>query len=58
MANALKSKDYDFHYSFGEGTHNSDQGAAEFPQAMIWLWRFYDPAKTEQQFSPDPAEKD
>ena len=25
---------------------------------MIWLWRDYDPAKTEQQFIPDPAEKD
>jgi enterochelin esterase family protein len=58
MANALKTKDYDFHFSFGNGTHNAAQGAAEFPQAMIWLWRDYDPAKAEQQFSPDPAEKD
>ena len=58
MANAFKTKDYDFHFSFGKGTHNSAQGAAEFPQAMIWLWRHYDSAKTEQQFSPDPAEKD
>jgi enterochelin esterase family protein len=24
---------------------------------MIWLWRDYDPSKTEQQFMPDPAEK-
>ncbi len=58
MANALKAKDYDFHFSFGKGTHNSAQGAAEFPQEMIWLWRDYDAAKTEQVFTPDPAEKD
>jgi len=25
---------------------------------MIWLWRDYDPSKTDQQFAPDPAEKD
>jgi enterochelin esterase-like enzyme len=57
MANALKLKNYDFHLSFGQGTHNSAHGAAEFPQEMIWLWRDYDPAKTEQAFEMDPAEK-
>ena len=45
-ANALKFKGYDFHLSFGKGTHNNGQGAAEFPEEMIWLWRDYDPAKT------------
>ncbi len=58
MGNALKMKEYDFYFSFGKGTHNPGQGAAEFPEAMIWLWRDYDPAKTEQQFTMDPAEKD
>ncbi len=29
MANALKAKEYDFHFSFGKGTHNSAHGAAE-----------------------------
>jgi enterochelin esterase family protein len=57
MANALKTRDYDFHFSFGKGTHNSAHGAAEFPEEMIWLWRDYDPARTEQQFTADPAEK-
>jgi enterochelin esterase-like enzyme len=56
MANALKTRDYDFHFSFGKGTHNSAHGAAEFPEELIWLWRDYDPAKTEQQFTADPAE--
>ena len=57
MANALKAKEYDFHFSFGKGTHNSGHGAAEFPAEMTWLWRDYDPAKTEQIYNADPAEK-
>jgi enterochelin esterase-like enzyme len=57
MANALKLKDYDFHFSFGKGTHNSGQGAAEFPEEMIWLWRDYDSAKTEQTYEMERSEK-
>ena len=57
MANALHAKDYDFHFSFGKGTHNSAHGAAEFPTEMIWLWRDYDPARASQIFEIDPAEK-
>jgi enterochelin esterase family protein len=57
MANSLKTMEYDFHFAFGKGTHNGAQGAAEFPQSMIWLWRDYDAAKTSQQFLADPAEK-
>lgn len=57
MANALKAQEYDFHFSFGKGTHNASHGAAEFPAEMIWLWRDYDPAKTEQSYVMDPAEK-
>ena len=57
MANALKAKEYDFHFSFGKGTHNSAHGAAEFPAEMIWLWRDYDPAKTEQTYVIGPSEK-
>jgi enterochelin esterase-like enzyme len=57
LANALKFKDYDFHFSFGKGTHNSGQGAAEFPAEMIWLWRDYDPAKTSQTYEIEPSEK-
>lgn len=57
MANALKLKDYDFHFSFGKGTHNPGHGAAEFPEEMIWLWRDYDSAKTEQTYETEPSEK-
>ena len=57
MANALKAQGYDFHFSFGHGTHNSAHGALEFPAEMIWLWRDYDPEKTSQTYEIDPAEK-
>ena len=56
MANALKMKGYDFHFSFGKGTHNPGQGAAEFPEEMIWLWRDYDASKTEQTYEMEPSE--
>jgi enterochelin esterase-like enzyme len=57
LANALKFKEYDFHLSFGTGTHNSGHGAAEFPEEMIWLWRDYDAAKTVQKFEIESSEK-
>ncbi len=56
MANALKMKGYDFHFGFGNGSHNPGQGAAEFPEEMVWLWRDYDPNKTEQTFTMEPSE--
>jgi enterochelin esterase-like enzyme len=57
MANALKLKEYDFHFSFGKGTHNASHGKAEFPESMIWLWRDYDPSRTSQHYEMEPAEK-
>jgi enterochelin esterase family protein len=57
MANALKIRDYDFHFVFGNGTHNHAQGESELPEEMQWLWRDYDPAKTEQNYEMEPAEK-
>jgi len=57
MANALKLREYDFHFSFGKGTHNSGHGAAEFPEEMIWLWRDYNPGKTEQIYGMEAGEK-
>jgi len=57
MANALKFREYDYHFSFGKGTHNSAHGAAEFPAEMTWLWRDYDPAKTNQTYTMEPGEK-
>jgi enterochelin esterase-like enzyme len=56
MANALKLKGYDFHFSFGQGPHTAAEGGAEFAQEMTWLWRGYDSAKTSETFTQDPAE--
>jgi enterochelin esterase-like enzyme len=57
LANSLKLQGYDYHFSFGVGTHNQAQGSAELPETLTWLWREYDPAKTPQDFVQDPAEK-
>jgi len=57
MANSLKQTGYDFHFSYGIGTHHHAQGSSEFPASMIWLWRDYDPAKTEQTYEMQAAEK-
>jgi enterochelin esterase-like enzyme len=57
LANALKLKGYDFHFSFGKGTHNSGQGAAEFPEQMVWLWRDYDTSKMAQTYEMEPSER-
>ncbi len=56
MANALKLKGYDYRFSFGTGPHTAAAGGAEFVEEMTWLWRGYDPAKTAETFSQDPAE--
>jgi enterochelin esterase-like enzyme len=58
LANSLKLKGYDYHFSFGVGTHSQRQGSAELPESLVWLWRDYDPSKTLQEFTPEPGEKD
>jgi enterochelin esterase-like enzyme len=57
MANSLKMMNYDFHLSLGNGTHNGAHGASELPEEMTWLWRDYDPGKTEQTYEMEPSEK-
>ena len=57
MANSLKFRGYDFHLSFGVGGHSPMQGSAELPESMAWLWRDYDPAKTQVTYEMDEAEK-
>jgi enterochelin esterase-like enzyme len=58
LANSLKLRLYDYHFSFGPGTHNQAQGKAELSESLIWLWRDYDFAKTSQDFAQSPEEKD
>lgn len=57
MANSLKLKGYDFHLAFGNGSHNGADANAELPESLSWLWRDYDPAKTEQVYEQEAAEK-
>jgi enterochelin esterase family protein len=58
FANSLKMKGYDFHFRFGEAAHNSAQAALDLPESLTWLWRGYDPGKTEQIYEQDPAERE
>jgi hypothetical protein len=55
LANALKLKGYDFHFRFGEGMHAIAQDALDLPESLTWLWRDYDPAKTEQVYEMEEA---
>jgi hypothetical protein len=57
LANGLKLKGYDFHFRFGEGMHAIAQGALDLPESLAWLWRDYDPAKTEQTYEMEEAER-
>lgn len=58
LANSLKMREYDFHFRFGHATHDSAQAAIDLPESLAWLWRGYDPSKTSEEFTMDPAEKD
>ena len=57
MANSLKMMGYDYFLSWGNGTHNQAHGNAELPRALTWLWRDYNPNRTEQTYVQDEAEK-
>jgi enterochelin esterase-like enzyme len=57
MAQALKTRGYDFHFRFGTGYHNMAQQGLDLPEALTWLWRGYDPARTSQTFEQDTAER-
>jgi enterochelin esterase family protein len=58
LANALKMRDYDFHFRFGTSMHAIAQGAMDLPESLAWLWRDYDPAKTEQTYEMEETEKE
>ena len=58
MANSLKFREYDFHFRFGTAAHGGSQVALDLPESLTWLWRDYDPSRTSQEFTMDPAEKD
>jgi enterochelin esterase family protein len=57
LANALKGRGYDFHFRYGEGYHDGGQGALDLPESLAWLWRGYDPERTEQVFEQETSER-
>ena len=57
MAQALKTRLYDFHFRFGTAAHNSAQWALDLPESLVWLWRDYDPNNTSQEFEQEEAER-
>jgi enterochelin esterase family protein len=57
MAAALKIAGYDFHFRYGDAGHNVAQVATELPEALTWLWRGYDPERTEETFEQDEEER-
>lgn len=57
MAQALKTRLYDFHFRFGNAAHNPAQGGLDLPESLAWLWRGYDPGRTRQTYEPDAAER-
>ena len=41
MHAALKFRDYDVRFVYGEGGHNGNHGGAILPESLRWLWRDY-----------------
>ena len=58
LANSLKLRGYDFHFRFGEGMHANAQAALDLPDSLIWLWRDYDPGKTQQAYEMEAVERE
>ena len=41
MYAALKFRNYDVNFVYGEGAHNGNHGGAILPESLRWLWRDY-----------------
>jgi enterochelin esterase-like enzyme len=41
MFAALKFRDYDVKFEFGQGAHNGNHGGAILPDSLRWLWKDY-----------------
>jgi enterochelin esterase family protein len=41
MYAALKFRDYDVKFVYGQGAHNGNHGGAILPDSLRWLWRDY-----------------
>ncbi len=54
MQRALSFAGYEVQHVWGTGTHNGNQAAAVFPQAMVWLWSGW-PAPVHAGVSENPV---
>ena len=45
-------------FRFGTSMHAIAQGAMDLPESLTWLWRDYDPAKTEQTYEMEETERE
>jgi enterochelin esterase family protein len=57
LANSLKLKGYDFHFSFGGGSHHAALAASELPECLMWLWRDYDAEQIQQTYEQSAEEQ-
>jgi enterochelin esterase-like enzyme len=57
LANSLKLKGYDFHFSFGGNSHHAALAVSELADCLTWVWQGYDPKKTEQVYEQSAEEK-
>lgn len=57
MAQALKTSGYDFHFRLGQSGHDFSQAGLDLPESLAWLWRDYDPDRTEQIYEQEPEER-
>jgi enterochelin esterase family protein len=55
LANALKLSGYDLHLHFGDGHNSGGQTTLDLPESPAWLWRDYDPDRSEQVFEQDTS---
>ena len=54
MAAALKFKDYDYKFEFGDGAHNGNHGGAILPDSLRWLWRAEPSTEPAPQYTLGP----
>lgn len=57
MANALKTRGYDFHFRFGTAGHSEAQEGMDLPESLAWLWRGYDPDRTSEAYEQEETER-
>lgn len=53
MNAALKFKEYDVRFDWGEGAHNGNHGGAIFPDALRWTWRDYEGVSAPLAIMPE-----